>query len=155
MLALRVLHQELESTDAKALDFSEWLMDDLFDYESNSFLIGKNRYKQFKGNEAGYSRAEQNFEYLINFSEDEQSFDSFTLTELLEGKVDSLRINNKIVIVGATAESKKDRYPTPRSDWSIGRGKMPGMVIHGIISSQILRRIQNSKHDDSSPFSES
>ena len=76
---------------------------------------------------------------MINFTEDEQSFDSFTLTDLLEDKVDSLRINNKIVIVGATAESKKDRYPTPRSDWSIGRGKMPGMVIHGIVSSQVLR----------------
>ncbi|MEA5510234.1 EAL domain-containing protein [Crocosphaera sp. UHCC 0190] len=61
-----------------------------------------------------------------------------SLTEVLEGKIDPDWVKDKIVLIGVTAPSSKDTFPTPYSATQTKNFEMPGVVIHSQIVSQIL-----------------
>ena len=63
---------------------------------------------------------------------------SFSLTALLSGQVDSGAIQDKIVLIGVTAESVPDLFHTPYSSGFQSGRMIPGVALHAQIVSQLL-----------------
>lgn len=61
-----------------------------------------------------------------------------TLTDVLNGRVDPQWIKDKIVLIGVTAPSGKDTFPTPYSSGQTQDFEMPGVMLHAQLVSQIL-----------------
>ncbi|MFM7573054.1 MAG: EAL domain-containing protein [Snowella sp.] len=61
-----------------------------------------------------------------------------SLTDVLNQKIDPQWIKGKIVLIGVTAPSVKDTFPTPYSSVQTSGFEMPGVIIHSHLVSQIL-----------------
>ncbi|MEA5536235.1 EAL domain-containing protein [Crocosphaera sp. XPORK-15E] len=71
-----------------------------------------------------------------------------SLEDALQGKIDPNWVKDKIVLIGVTAPSNKDTFPTPYSATATKNFEMPGVVLHGQIVSQILGTVL----DEEQPF---
>jgi len=65
--------------------------------------------------------------------------------QVLEGKIDPNWVKDRIVLVGYTAPSKKDDFGTPYSAGQQENFKMPGVVVHAQIVSQILSTVLDNR----------
>ena len=70
---------------------------------------------------------------------------TITLTEILEGELNSDLVKDKVVIIGTTAPSIKDFFYVPYEE---NQGTMPGALAHAQMVSQIIRLILG----ESTPF---
>ncbi|MEB3311640.1 MAG: EAL domain-containing protein [Snowella sp.] len=61
-----------------------------------------------------------------------------SLTDVLKNQVNPQWINNRIILIGVTAPSGKDTFPTPYSSGQTKDFEMPGVIIHAQLVSQIL-----------------
>ena len=84
-------------------------------------------------------------EMLINFIGPAGSFKTFSFADVLEGQVAASAFNNKIVLIGATAESMGDSRVIPfmhfRNARREGGQEMPGVEIHANIIHSIRQGI--------------
>lgn len=66
-----------------------------------------------------------------------------TMSQVLKGEIQPDQVKDRIILVGYTAESKKDFFYTP---YSAGQARqiMPGVAIHAQMVSQILRSVKDS-----------
>jgi adenylate cyclase len=94
----------------------------------------------FGGNEGPYVDADPGgYQVLLDYRDGKSPFQTVTLKELLAGNVPPATFHDRIVIVGVSAESVKDRFFTPFSG-EIGQGgAVSGAMIHGYLASQLLR----------------
>ncbi len=84
----------------------------------------------------GYSHIDANgYQVLINYRGKERKFTHISSIDLLNGKVDAAKLRDRIVLIGVTAVSLKDSYPTP---FSTGEEVMYGVEIHANITSQLV-----------------
>ncbi|MDJ0636845.1 MAG: CHASE2 domain-containing protein, partial [Xenococcaceae cyanobacterium MO_188.B29] len=93
--------------------------------------------KRLQANSGGYQMPPQEavgFQTLINYQSPEIA-QKVTLTEVLSGKIDPNLVKDKIVLIGTTAPSIKDRFDTP---YSSNEKTQAGIVIHAQMVSQIL-----------------
>ena len=68
-----------------------------------------------------------------------------TLKDVLTGKLKPEKVKNRIVLIGITAQSAGDFFPTP---YSTGRGyyqEMPGVIVHAQMVSQILSAVLSGR----------
>ena len=77
---------------------------------------------------------------LLNYRSPNKAARKLSFTQVLSGNFDPDWIEGKIVIVGYTAPSKKDIFSTPFSV-----EKMPGVIIHAHMVSQILSTVLDQK----------
>lgn len=97
-------------------------------------------------NDGGYQKADAGgYQILLNYRSSETVAKQVTLTQVLEGKLDPNWINDRIVLVGYTAPSKKDDFFTPYSAGQQETFKMPGVVVHAQIVSQILSAVLDDR----------
>ncbi len=111
---------------------------------------GKAVFLPFKGDDGGYVRAAYGggYQILINFQGPARSFPTISMTDVLENRIppDLIRdapsghpLQDRIVLIGTTAESLKDIYYTPYSSNILGiPERMSGVEIHANLISQIL-----------------
>ncbi len=66
-----------------------------------------------------------------------------TLTEVIEGRVNTSRIKNKIVLIGISASSSSDDWATPYG--ASGSGKVPGVFIQAQMTSQLLSKVLDKR----------
>ncbi|MEH2184471.1 CHASE2 domain-containing protein [Nostoc sp.] len=79
------------------------------------------------------------YQILLNYHGTEQNFQSFSITDLLQERIPKEKIQNHVVLIGATAESINDLFQTPYNNRLFGSSKqMAGVFIHANITSQIL-----------------
>ncbi len=64
-----------------------------------------------------------------------------SLEQLLTGDFEPNWLENKIILVGYVAPSKKDTFPTPYSAANTTNFEMPGVKIHGLMVSQIIKSV--------------
>ena len=111
--------------------------------------LGKTVLIPFRENDGGYVRADAGgYQILLNFHGTQQQFHTLSISDLLEDKIplDKLReehlahmVRDRIVLIGATAESLNDLFQVPYSHRIFGSPKqMAGVTIHANITSQIL-----------------
>lgn len=79
------------------------------------------------------------YQILLSYHGTEQNFQSFSITDLLQERIPKEKIQNCVVLIGATAESINDLFQTPYNNRLFGSSKqMAGVFIHANITSQIL-----------------
>lgn len=84
-------------------------------------------------------------EMMINFTGPAGSFRSFSIADLIEGKIPARAFTGKIVLIGATAQSMGDSRVVPFMNFATerreGGQEMPGVEIHANIINTIRNRL--------------
>ena len=107
---------------------------------NNRYRLGKAIFKRFNGNNGGYVNADPGgYQILLNFWGTDANFKQYSLTDVINNNIKTQDIQNKLILIGSTAESIKDFFYTPYSKGLFGYSqKMPGVFIHANVTSQII-----------------
>ena len=106
--------------------------------DTNKRSLGKAIFTPFSGNDGGYVSADAGgFQILLNFRGTEPSFHRVSIVDVLNGNIPDDLMRDRIVLIGASANSLNDLFATPYSGDSPGR-YLPGVFIHANLASQIL-----------------
>jgi CHASE2 domain-containing sensor protein len=102
--------------------------------------LGKAVFERFERNDGGYVRAQSGgYQILLNFRGTEENFSTFSLRQVLKNQIPPDSLRDRLVLIGTTAESIKDFFPTPYSGDIFGSpSPMAGVTIHANIISQIV-----------------
>lgn len=102
--------------------------------------LGETTFVPIEANDGSYVNADaRGYQFLIDYPGAHESFMAFSLTDVLEGEVSPEAINDKIVIIGVSAESVKDTFTSPISRFMGFDKTMYGIELHANIVSQLLR----------------
>jgi adenylate cyclase len=110
------------------------------DGSKNQFKLGKTVFTQFDVNDGGYVGADAGgYQILSNFRNLRQGFRTISMTDVLEGRMPSDLVRDRIVLIGITGESIRDYFYTPYSSGRVGAAtSSAGVEIHADIASQIV-----------------
>ncbi len=102
--------------------------------------LGKALIVPFQSNDGGYVRADAGgYQVLLNFHGTRESFETFSMSDLLANQIPQEKLRDRIVLIGSIADSVNDLFQTPYSSRIFGPAKqMAGVTIHANIASQIL-----------------
>jgi len=107
-----------------------------FDPELVRFSVGDRVIPRIRSNYGGYRNIDPSgYQVLINYRGKEGSFKHISAVDLLQGKIDPAQLRDRIVLIGVTAISIKDSYPSP---FSTEDEVMYGVEFHANIASQII-----------------
>ena len=111
------------------------------------YRLGKAIFKRFTTNSGGYVNADAGgYQILFNYWGTEANFAQYSLMEVLNNRLSQQNIRDKIIFIGATAESIKDIFYTPYSQsWFRSPKQMPGVFIHANTASQIINAAINNR----------
>ncbi|MEQ8961480.1 MAG: CHASE2 domain-containing serine/threonine-protein kinase, partial [Coleofasciculus sp. C2-GNP5-27] len=103
-------------------------------------------FKPLKPKSGGYQRADAGgYQILLNYRSEDKLADSVTLTDVLENRVDPSLVKDRIVLIGISDPAENDLFYTPYSSEGEVLEKMPGVVVHGQIVSQLLSTVLNGR----------
>ena len=106
--------------------------------------IGTAFFKKLQPDAGGYQNVDaQGFQVLLSYRSFLGVAEQVTLGELLGGAVDDKLpelVKDRIILIGTTARSFKDYYPTPYSD-----RELPGVLIQAHMVSQILSAVEDER----------
>lgn len=107
---------------------------------SGAMQLGKAIFPIFESNDGSYVGADAGgYQMILNFRGKSNSFQTISLTDVLQGRLAPNRLRDRIVLIGPTAESLKDLFYTPYSGNSITTPeKTAGVEIQANVASQIL-----------------
>ena len=127
-----------------------YLADKGIDYKrtpQGDLQIGDVVFKKLKPDTGGYQELDtRGYQVLLNYRS-RSIARTISLTEILSGKIDAELPNlvkGRIVLIGTTAPSFKDNFPTPYSagNW---QDKMPGVMIQAHMTSQIISAVLDGR----------
>jgi len=102
--------------------------------------LGSVTLRPFEANDGAYVRADaQGYQYLLDYRGGADRFKTYSVSDVLEGRVEPGLIKGNVVIVGVHAESVKDDFLTPFDRFSRRGQTTPGIAVHGHEVSQLLR----------------
>ncbi|MBD2301609.1 CHASE2 domain-containing protein [Nostoc sp. FACHB-190] len=115
--------------------------------EGLQLKLGKTLFHRLLPDAGGYVAADNGgFQILLNYRAFHSIARTVSFIDVLNNKVNPDWVKGKIVLIGATAPSKQDIRNTP---YATGRqdntGKMPGIVIHAHIVSEILSAVLDQR----------
>ena len=103
-------------------------------------------FKPLKPNSGGYQKADTGgYQILLNYRSGDKLANSVTLTEVLKGNFDPLLVKDRIVLIGVSDPAENDLFYTPYSSQGEVLQKMPGVVVHGQIVSQLLSTVLDGR----------
>jgi len=109
-----------------------------------NWQIGSVVFHKLKPDTGGYQQLDAlGYQVLLNYRSSSSVAKQFTLYDILSGSLDAELPNlvkDRIVMIGTTARSFKDYFPTPYNDGQSHR-ELPGIVIHAHMVSQILSAV--------------
>ena len=113
-----------------------------FDVTSQSLTIGDAEFTPLQPESGGYDNVDtSSYQMLLDYRSSDFVARTVRLSEVLAGEVAPGWIENKIVLIGVTAPSKKDFFYTPYSSEKDGEHVMAGVVVHAQMVSQILSSV--------------
>jgi CHASE2 domain-containing sensor protein/predicted Ser/Thr protein kinase len=109
--------------------------------------FGNTMFQRLQPDSGGYVQADNGgFQLLLNYRSFKNIAPMVSFVDVLNNKVDPNLVKGKIILIGATAPSKQDIRNTP---YSTGRqdnsGRMPGIIIHAHIISEILSAVLDKR----------
>ncbi len=133
-LQMALIYLKAEGVNAKQIDENRW-------------QFGKAVFQPFKANDGGYVGADAGgYQILLNFRGLLDNFQTISLTELLNNRIAPGLIENRIILIGATAESLNDFFYTPYSKSLFGAAeRTAGVVIHANLIGQILSAVLDGR----------
>ena len=100
----------------------------------------------FFPSDGGYHNAfGDGLQLLIDYRSAKNSTDFVSMNDVLTDQVDSELIRDRIVFIGYEAKSSQDIFNTPYSAVLETNPRMPGVVIHAQIASQILSTVLDER----------
>ncbi|MEL7038118.1 MAG: CHASE2 domain-containing protein [Cyanobacteria bacterium J06592_8] len=108
--------------------------------------IGSVKFKKLQASIGGYDQLDaRGYQILLNYRSSQAPARTVTLSEILSDRFDSKLIQDKIVLIGTTAQSIDDGFLTPYSaDYSPIKYS-PGVFIQAQMISQILSAVQDNQ----------
>ena len=107
--------------------------------------LGTVVFKRLQAHTGGYQKIDPwGHQVLLNYRSHRSPQDfapQVTLTQVLKGQLDPNAVKDKIVLIGVTAPSRKDYFYTPYSTAQRFDQKIPGVVVHAQMVSQILSAV--------------
>ena len=102
--------------------------------------LGEVTLRPFESNDAVYEDADaRGYQYLLDYRGGAERFQTYSLVDVLEGRVEPDLIKGNVVIVGVNAESVKDEFLTPYDRFTRRGQATAGIAVHGYAVSQLLR----------------
>lgn len=109
-------------------------------HNTKHLRLGNTTIPPFEPNDGGYRNADaRGYQFLLDYRAAESAFRSFTMGELLRGNIGREEIKDKIVLIGANAQSVKDFFYTPHSLRIVEGQEVSGIRLHAYMVDQILR----------------
>jgi PAS domain S-box-containing protein len=109
-----------------------------FDGDSN-VVVGETTFRRFTQNDGGYVGADAGDNQTLLDFRSPNSFPVVSVTDVLQNRIRADLFRDRIVLIGSTAESKKDFFFTPHSRELGGFPRqVPGVEIQANIASQVL-----------------
>jgi CHASE2 domain-containing sensor protein len=112
--------------------------------QDENYQIGNVIFKKLEPDAGGYQQIDAlGYQIMLNYRASQVVAEQITLGDILSDRISSQLPNlvkNRIVLIGTTAPSFKDYFPTP---YTAGHGskEMPGVIIHAHMVSQILSAV--------------
>lgn len=118
-----------------------------FQVKNDRLIVGKTPFLAITNNSGGYENIDSaGYQVILTYRSPEKVAPEISLTEVLNGKIKPDLIKDKIVLIGTTAPSLKDLFFTPYSGAEQKNiGKLPGVIIHAQITSQMLSTILDNQ----------
>lgn len=113
-------------------------------YAQNSdyMELGESVFFPLRSGDGGYADIDnRGYQILMNYRT-ENVARVVTISDILSEKVNPKWIKNKIILIGTTAPSIPDAFLTPYSITATENFKMPGVLIHAQMVSQIINAAQ-------------
>ncbi len=109
-------------------------------------LWGKAQFLPLRKTDGGYQTIEdQGYQQLLNYRSARNTARTVSITQVLYGHLKSSWVKDKIVLIGTTAPSGKDLFLTPYSPTETESPRMPGVMIHAQMVSQILDAVNGTR----------
>lgn len=102
--------------------------------------LGKAIFPQFQANDGAYVRADDGgYQFLANLRGPTRRFQQISVTQVLEGRIPPNLMRDRIVMIGSTAVSLKDFFPTSYNTALFGHTEgMSGVELQANLVSQII-----------------
>ncbi|HEY9849836.1 MAG TPA: CHASE2 domain-containing protein [Leptolyngbyaceae cyanobacterium] len=133
-LQLALIYLEAEGVSAKPISGNRW-------------RFGKAVFEPLDGNDGGYVQANSGgYQILLNYRGLLESFPTISFADVVKNRIPPGLMENRIILIGTTAESLNDLFYTPYSS-SVFRTpkRTPGVVVHANLISQIVSAVLDGR----------
>ena len=104
------------------------------------FRLGQMIFTPMRHREAGYNGDVGGYQILMNWHGSTAAFPTIPLRDVLANQIPPDLLRDRIVLIGSIAPSTNDFFNTPYdSSWFSSEDRMPGVVVHANIISQLIR----------------
>lgn len=111
--------------------------------------LGKTVFKRVETRSGGYQNIDAwGHQVMLNYRSYRSPQDfvaQVTLSQVLNGQINPDMVKDRIVLIGVTAKSRNDYFLTPYSNGDSFEEKMPGVIAHAQMVSQILSSVLNGR----------
>jgi adenylate cyclase len=106
--------------------------------------LGSATIKPLETNDGAYIKADmRGYQFLLDYQDAPELIARFSLDDLLSERIEPGMINDRIVLIGFSAESVKDFFYTPQSRTFTTHQQSTGVELHALITSQLIRSAQD------------
>ncbi|BAY21148.1 hypothetical protein NIES2100_08970 [Calothrix sp. NIES-2100] len=107
------------------------------DPDQTQFRLGQAVFTPLQPNDGGYVGMDAGgYQILSNFPKFQPGFRAISITEVLQGRLPRDLVRDRIVLIGVTAESVKDKFFT---SYTTDSTAVPaGVEVHALLTSQLL-----------------
>jgi len=110
------------------------------DPDPQHIRLGSVTLRPFEANDAVYVDTDaRGYQYLLDYHGGAGRFQTYSLTDVLEGRIEPDLIKGNVVIFGVNAESVKDEFLTPFDRFTARGQATAGIAVHGYEVSQLIR----------------
>lgn len=112
----------------------------------NFLQIGKTEFVPLEANSGGYETVDaQGYQTLLRYRSAQNVARQVSVTQVLQGQLNPSWVKDKVVLIGTVAPSLKDLFNTPYSAAQQQNLRMPGVIVHAQMVSQILTAVLDHK----------
>lgn len=113
---------------------------------TETLQLGEALFQWLSFDSGGYQTIDDTgYQILLNYRSAHRVAKQVSVMQVLRGQIDPKWVENKIVLIGATAPTAKDLFYTPYSSTQRANPLMSGVVIHAQIVSQILSAVLDNR----------
>ncbi|MBD1813256.1 EAL domain-containing protein [Microcoleus sp. FACHB-DQ6] len=107
---------------------------------------GKAEFLPLTANSGGYANLDaKGYQILLKYRSGKEVARQVSIRQVLKGEIDPSWVKDKIVLIGTTAPSTRDVFLTPYSPAQQQSPKMPGVLVHAQMLSQILSAVVDGR----------
>ena len=111
------------------------------------FQIGTLVLRKLKPHTGGYrlpQEESQGYQVLLNYRSSKNIARQVKLTDMLADRFEPKWVHDRIVLIGTTAQSSSDYFPTPYTSQQYGK-EVPGVMIQAQMVSQLLSAVLDNR----------